>query len=123
VGVLVHAGVLVNAGAGAAELTTTLTTGGGPRNGHLAGTDHPTTGVPFDAQGYPDFKAAGLVKVEVKITQTGSRPGDIRAANKAAGFEKTPEDYTWHHHQDGTTMQLVPNTIHLQTGHTGGFAK
>jgi len=123
VGVLVGAGVLVNAGAGAAELTTTLTTGGGPRNGHLAGKTHPVTGVPFDATGHPDFKAAGVVKVEVKITQTGTRPGDERAANQAAGFEKTPKGYSWHHHQDKTTMQLVPRDIHRQTGHTGGFEK
>jgi hypothetical protein len=28
-----------------------------------------------------------------------------------------------HHHQDGTTMQLVPTDIHRPTGHTGGFRK
>ncbi|XXU49625.1 HNH endonuclease [Sorangium sp. So ce1014] len=33
-----------------------------------------------------------------------------------------PEGYTWHHHQDGTTMQLVSSNIHRMTGHTGGFA-
>ena len=60
---------------------------------------------------------------EVKITRTGSRAGDNRAANEAAGFSKTPEGFTWHHHQDGTTMQLVPKDIHAQTGHTGGFSR
>jgi RHS repeat-associated protein len=92
-----------------------------PRNAHLAGENHPITGVPFDKTGHPDFKAAGVVKAEVQITQTGTRPGDFRAANKAAGFGSTPEGYTWHHHQDGTTMQLVPRDIHQATGHTGGF--
>jgi RHS repeat-associated protein len=64
---------------------------GPPRNAHLAGKTH-ETGVPFDADGYPDFRAAGLVKTEVKITQTGTRYGDFKAANQAAGFKKgTPE--------------------------------
>ncbi|WP_437631954.1 RHS repeat-associated core domain-containing protein [Sorangium sp. So ce854] len=93
-----------------------------PRNAQLAGKTHPRTGVPFDNAGYPDFRAAGVVRTEVKITPTGSRPGDSRAANQAAGFSRTPEGYTWHHHQDGSTMQLVPSDIHRMTGHTGGFA-
>jgi len=93
-----------------------------PRNGHLAGQEHPKTAIPFDEKGYPDFKKAGVVKAEVKITLTGSRPGDFKAANKAAGFDRTPAGYTWHHHQDGTTMQLVPLELHGQTGHTGGFS-
>ncbi|MGK3998677.1 RHS repeat-associated core domain-containing protein [Sorangium sp. So ce1024] len=93
-----------------------------PRNAQLAGKTHPRTGVPFDSAGYPDFRAAGVVRTEVKITPTGSRPGDSRAANQAAGFSRTPEGYTWHHHQDGSTMQLVPSNIHRMTGHTGGFA-
>jgi hypothetical protein len=94
-----------------------------PRNAHLAGKKHPKTGVPFDLDGYPDFKAAGVVTAEVKITPTGSRAGDFRTANGAAGLDRTPEGYTWHHHQDGTTMQLVPRQIHADTGHTGGFAQ
>ncbi|MDA0954000.1 MAG: HNH endonuclease [Proteobacteria bacterium] len=91
----------------------------GLRNSHLAGSVHPKTGMPFDKAGFPDFSS--VAKAEVKITQTGSRAGDFRAANEAAGFKKTPEGYTWHHHQDGKTMQLVPRDIHSQTGHTGGF--
>jgi len=92
------------------------------RNAHLAGKRHPMTGVPFDAEGYPDFRAAGLVKIEVKIKYTGSRTGDFAAANKAAGLGETPKGMTWHHHQDGMTMQLVPTEIHAKTGHTGGFS-
>lgn len=93
------------------------------RNGHLAGQEHPKTQLPFDAEGYPDFRAAGAVKVEVKIKPTGSRLGDDKAANRVAGFAKTPDGYTWHHHQDGTTMQLVPRYLHEKTGHTGGFSR
>jgi hypothetical protein len=92
------------------------------RNAHLAGKKHPVTNVPFDADGYPDFKAAGVVKIEVKIAYTGSRTGDFAAANKVSGLRSTPKGMTWHHHQDGTTMQLVPSDIHAKTGHTGGFS-
>jgi hypothetical protein len=89
------------------------------RNAHLAEDVHPKTGIPFDKKGFPDFSSVS--KAEVKIKQTGTRAGDFREANKAAGFESTPKGYTWHHHQDGETMQLVPRDIHAQTGHTGGF--
>jgi hypothetical protein len=93
--------------------------GVGLRNGRLAGEVHPVTGIPFKSTGYPNF--SGVAKVQVRIVQTGTRAGDFRAANAAAGLRKTPEGYTWHHHEDGTTMELVPRDIHAQTGHTGGF--
>ncbi|RYZ37802.1 MAG: HNH endonuclease [Myxococcaceae bacterium] len=102
--------------------TNGATTDAPIRNAHLAGQRHPVTGVPFDAEGYPDFKAAGVVKVEVKLEYTGSRSGDFAAANKAAGLRETPKGMTWHHHQDRTTLQLVPTAIHARTGHTGGFS-
>ncbi|MEZ6073147.1 MAG: HNH endonuclease [Pirellulales bacterium] len=89
------------------------------RNAHIAGQTHPRTGIPFDKYGFPDFSSIAIA--EVKITPTGTRPGDLAAANELAGFPETPNGFTWHHHQDGTTMQLVPRNIHLQTGHTGGF--
>jgi len=40
--------------------------------------------VPFDKAGFPDF--SGVAKAEVQITQTGSRAGDFRSANEAAGL-------------------------------------
>ncbi|MDR7335406.1 RHS repeat-associated core domain-containing protein [Roseateles asaccharophilus] len=89
------------------------------RNAHLAGRNHPRTGVPFDRDGYPDF--SGFAVITVQIKQTGSRAGDFRAANAKAGYTTTPKDYSWHHHQDGVTMQLVPSDIHAITGHHGGF--
>ena len=92
------------------------------RNMHLAGKKHPVTGVPFDADGYPDFRAAGVVKQEVKIKFTGDRKKDRIEANRVANYSETPTDYVWHHHQDGETMQLIPRKIHEQTGHSGGFA-
>lgn len=90
------------------------------RNGHLAGQNHPVTGIPFDKMGYPDF--SGVSKADVKIKFSGNRARDARAANKKAGYDETPDDYVWHHHQDGETMQLIPKDIHSKTGHDGGHA-
>jgi len=90
-----------------------------PRNYHLAGGVHPVSGIPFDAQGFPDFSKISMRTV--KINQTGRRGADNILANKAAGYVSTPVGYTWHHHQDGTTMQLVPTAVHVITGHSGGY--
>ncbi|MGL4426214.1 MAG: HNH endonuclease, partial [Alphaproteobacteria bacterium] len=43
-------------------------------------------------------------------------------ANKTFSYKKTPEGFTWHHHHDGTTMQLVPYELHRVVNHTGGAA-
>jgi hypothetical protein len=50
----------------------------------------------------------------------GNHGSDFTKANKAAGLDKTPECCTWHHHQDGTTMQLIPKELHNNVPHTGG---
>lgn len=90
------------------------------RNKHLAGKLHPVTGIPFDAGGFPDFSSVAKHTVDIQFTGNSGR--DFALANKAAGLASTPKDYTWHHHQNGTTMQLVPRDIHRKTGHTGWYA-
>jgi hypothetical protein len=92
----------------------------GPRiiNKKLAGQLHPITKVPFDKQGFPDFSKFSIKTVE--INQTGNRAVDALLANRAAGLESTPRGFIWHHHQNGTSMQLVNERIHGLTGHTGG---
>jgi RHS repeat-associated protein len=94
------------------------------RNGHLAGDTHPETGVPFDSDGFPNFKnnLYNGGQNDVMIEPTGNRATDFSAANKNAGYKTTPKGYTWHHHQTIGRMQLVESTIHLKTGHTGGFS-
>ncbi|MDV7392482.1 HNH endonuclease, partial [Arthrospira platensis SPKY1] len=96
------------------------------RNKKLAGSVHPKTNVPFDEDGFPDFSDF-LYKgtdgnPDVTITYSGHRALDEKIANMAAGFDETPEGYTWHHHQDHGRMQLVDSEIHRKTGHTGGFS-
>jgi hypothetical protein len=89
------------------------------RNGHLAGKVHPETGVPFKETGFPDFSIYATKRVEVDGL-VGDVRNDFAAATKAAGLERVPSGYTWHHVEDGRTMELVPKDIHRATGHTGG---
>jgi hypothetical protein len=78
--------------------------------------------------GYPDFSSAKydgkLGKAEVEIEMTGKNKVDFARANEKAGFGKGtydhPDGYTWHHHQDGKTMQLVKTDVHGAAPHTGG---
>ena len=88
----------------------------------------------LDKHGDPDFSPflnhpSGVKKVEIAKFET--RPKDFRAANEAARTQNSkfthsgdtsPEDYTWHHMRDMTTMQLVPHKIHSLFTHEGGFA-
>jgi len=94
------------------------------RNSHLANDVHPKSNVPFDADGFPDFSEHLYEKGpnDVRIEPTGDRALDEAAANEAAGYEKKPGEYTWHHHQERGRMQLVEKGIHRATGHTGGFS-
>lgn len=93
------------------------------RNKHLAGKQHPRTGVPFDADGYPDFAAWTKMEVTIPGGHMG-RAADFRHADKvyAAGHGRArPTDMTWHHHQDGMRLQLVDRKVHWMTGHTGSM--
>lgn len=84
-------------------------------------------GVRFTKTGYPDFspyvkEIRPGVKACVDIEFSGSRPEDFKRANQAIGLSKTPKGFTWHHHQNATTMQLIPEDLHLEIKHTGGCA-
>ena len=102
-----------------------------PINGDLAGKQFPLSedlheiypnGVWFKENGCPDFTPYADITVEVEGL-TGARWKDEQKANKAVGIFETPEDMTWHHVEDGKTMQLVPENLHYQVKHTGGAAR
>lgn len=78
-------------------------------------------GVKFTSDGFPDFSPYAIKTVKPKGL-TG-KDSDFTLANKAAGFKETPAGYTWHHHQDLKTMQLVPFDLHYTVKHTGGASK
>jgi len=84
--------------------------------------------------GFPNYDKHS--KMDVEIPMRGDHTTDFQNATKASeaklremygkkwktGWKK---DYTWHHKQDGATMQLVPKNIHgtgggASTPHMGG---
>jgi RHS repeat-associated protein len=81
--------------------------------------------------GYPDFSPYVRYGDDVTIELTGNRRLDEAAANAARGYKRTPDGYTWHHHQDVSSvngkvtgrMQLVEKDVHNAFPHTGGFAR
>ncbi|EEK84759.1 DNase/tRNase domain of colicin-like bacteriocin family protein [Bacillus cereus ATCC 4342] len=112
------------------------------RKGDLAGDKHPVTGIPYDADGFPIFESKGEVLLK-EADFKKSRTTQSRKCSKALYEQimenpelalkfteeeiqlfkigKTPEHYTWHHHQDAGRMQLVDYQTHHDTGHTGGY--
>lgn len=80
--------------------------------------------------GYPDFTPymrhpSGVRSVRINVT--GIDRTDVRNANIAAGHpewkSQPPEGWTWHHHEDTKTMQLVPRAINSGFDHLGGASK
>jgi len=94
--------------------------GRSPINSSYAGQTHPS-GVQFTNQGFPNFSRYAQAQVEIEGL-TGNYARDAAMANKAVGLEATPGGYVWHHVENGTTMQLVPQDVHNTTRHTGGAA-
>ncbi|WP_374205694.1 HNH endonuclease [Crossiella sp. S99.2] len=93
------------------------------RNGSLAGSVHPKTGIPFDNNGLPDFSSIRHPCVaDVRTNLTGNRTRDETLANRAARLSGTPAGYTWNHYQDAGLMQIVERGPHRLTGHTSGFS-
>jgi hypothetical protein len=82
-------------------------------------------GVTFKANAMPDFTPYAIKSVTVDGL-VGDVSKDYKMANEAAGLgqygSKPPPGYTWHHCEDGRTMQLVPADIHGEVKHTGGEA-
>ena len=103
-----------------------------PINSQYAGATYPPEKLPaavrqkypdsvrFTPDGFPDFSPYAIARPEIKFT--GDYDLDFKAANAKAGLTETPKGYTWHHHQDGKTMQLVPTDLHQAVRHTGGMA-
>jgi RHS repeat-associated protein len=77
-------------------------------------------GVKFNKEGFPDFSPYS--QKTVTIDMTGDNGPDFAAANKAAGYSKTPDGMTWHHSEDGKTMELIPQDLNTGVPHTGGAA-
>jgi hypothetical protein len=92
-----------------------------PADDRLALAEQYPKGVRFTRAGYPVFTPYAELRVIVE-NQIGNRDADVDAANEAAGFRETPNDFTWHHVEDGRTLELVPKGLHDGVKHTGGVA-
>ncbi|MBE8233302.1 MAG: hypothetical protein HAW67_06155 [Endozoicomonadaceae bacterium] len=92
---------------------------------HLAGklkSKYPH-GVPFTTRGFPDFSRYVFKKTKIKFT--GNRNIDFKKASDKVGITekwRKKNKYTWHHKEDGTTMQLLKFDLHDAVKHTGGIA-
>ena len=71
---------------------------------------------------YPDFKSAGMVIQEVPIGKFESYYKDFQKADELAPKGSKASTSTWHHHQNGTTMQEVNAKLHSRFTHEGGMA-
>lgn len=99
-------------------------TGGKPvrfNDGHPDFSDHV-----YKGKG-PDGRAVDG-SVQIELSRTGDRNADFREANAAMAekmgvdsFEEPP-GWTWHHKEDGTTMELVPSKLHNNVPHSGGVS-
>ncbi|RZI45770.1 LysM peptidoglycan-binding domain-containing protein [Rickettsiales endosymbiont of Peranema trichophorum] len=82
-------------------------------------------GVFYDEKAFVDLKPYSKMEVQVPGL-TGKYAYDVTLADKIAqrldpSFVR-PETHTWHHHQDGLTMLMVPRDLHSAIPHTGGAA-
>ena len=84
-------------------------------------------GVRFTRDGFPDFgpyvhtnPSTGRPVQVVFTNGFSGRSADFAKANRL--FDP-PDGYTWHHHQDGKTLQLIPTDLHEAIRHGGGIAK
>ncbi len=89
-------------------------------DGSVTYTDAQGNSVTYNSKGYANFTPYEHPDGgNVQIQQTGNHYVDNDAADVARGKPK-PDDWTWHHNEDGTTMQLVPRGIHQRFHHSGG---
>lgn len=94
--------------------------------------DSQGTRVRYSVDGYPDFSPyldhpSGIKTAELPEGFDPARTPDYKKANERVGKgaewgDKPPDGYRWHHHQNGHTMQLVPERIHTLFRHAGGIS-
>jgi len=79
--------------------------------------------------GFPDYSPYS--KGDIDIAMKGNESSDFTAATKGMREKlnnpdwELPSNMTWHHNENGTTMQLIPKDIHATGGgastpHMGG---
>ena len=71
--------------------------------------------------GYPDFKTARMVIQEAHIGPFVNRDADFKKA-RDLGYTKKPGT-SWHHSEDGVTLQEIERFLHERFRHKGGISK
>lgn len=79
-------------------------------------------GVRFTEDGFPEFEPYSIAQVRIDPHFVGNHTTDFTEANRRAGLDRMPDGHTWHHHQDTTTLLLVPIDIHDAVRHAGGVS-
>jgi hypothetical protein len=77
--------------------------------------------VRFTNDGFPNFSPYASHTARFPNGFQGTA-ADFAAANRQVGLPNTPRGFTWHHHQDTHTMQLIPTDLHEAIRHAGGVA-
>lgn len=80
----------------------------------------------YQTKGMDGSAVAG--KVDIQLSPVGDRNADFIAAREAMAEKlgkdkfKEPEGWTWHHKEDGSTMELIPSDLHNNVPHSGGVS-
>ena len=94
----------------------------------------PEDGPPVEYKnGFPDYSPHTYPGGQVEIPMKGDHDVDFSNADDAMRQKlgdptwERPSDHTWHHKEDGVTMQLVPKNVHgtgdgASTPHMGGVS-
>jgi hypothetical protein len=116
-----------------------------PNEGHPAFAYCGTKGIPYH-NGYPQFSTLALKGGEVNLLPgqkvlIGGSQRDVGMVGKMSDFEvadamaaqmtgmkdatafrewRLDKGFTWHHRENGVTMQLVPTALHASIPHIGG---
>jgi len=75
-------------------------------------------GVRFTRAGYSVLTPYAKETVHLEGLE-GDSGVDFSRANAEFGRTHTPEGFTWHHVEDGKTLELVPTPLHEAVPHTG----
>lgn len=77
------------------------------------------------SDGLPDYNRAGIVYTDYQVQggfNVSNHSADINEAIRSTGLGGKGSGYTWHHYQDGHTLQLVDTYHHELFRHIGGFS-
>ena len=117
------------------------------RNVKLSGMVHPETGIVFTEKGMPIFDSVAVCDLKISQKTASIKNSKLHFKEATAELSKLIEagviskkyfteetinainkpgairvpGYIWHHHEDFSRIQLVPEWYHIKTGHEGGM--